>query len=96
MRQPDEKRPTAAEYLQRPSRLKCLDGTEEHLTTAHNLARALWLLLSVEEDGPDTSDPRDLAALQELACAVADHAGAARVAYYKESDKRRRERDAPA
>jgi hypothetical protein len=91
-----DSRLAASEFLQRPDRLKWLDRTEEHLTIAHNLARALWLLLSVEseDDRYDSDDPRDAQALQEWANAVADHAGAARVAYHKESDKRRRERDA--
>ncbi|MCW2276126.1 hypothetical protein GJ654_19855 [Rhodoblastus acidophilus] len=92
-----DSRPTASEFLQRPDRLKSLDRTEEHLTTVHNLARALWLLLSVEskDDRYDTDDPRDVQALAELAGAVADHAGAARVAYYLEEEKRR-DRNAPA
>ncbi|MBB4201140.1 hypothetical protein CCR94_10625 [Rhodoblastus sphagnicola] len=89
-----EERPAAAEWLQRPDRLKYLETTEEHLTIAHNLARALWLLLDGEAYADE--DPRDVQALAELASAVADHAGAARVAYYMEKDKRRGERHAPA
>ena len=82
-------KPTASEYLQRPDRLKHLISTEMHLCTAHNLARALWLLLSADEVKYESDDPHDVAALAELACVVADHAGAARVAYYKDEDKRK-------
>ncbi|MCW2316768.1 hypothetical protein SAMN06265338_1308 [Rhodoblastus acidophilus] len=90
---PDRRKPAAAEYLQRPARLKCLDSAEEHLNTARNLSRALWLLLHNGEYYSE--DERDTQALAELASAIADHASAATVAYYMEHEEANK-RHAPA
>jgi hypothetical protein len=56
-----------------PPRANQLEPLESHLTKSSNLARALWLALS----GDISDDKRDVAALSELAHAVADHASAA-------------------
>lgn len=68
-----------------PDRADDLRSVEEHLNSAAYLTRALWLVMS----SPDFSagDKRDKDALQELASVAADHASAARYAWYLEDRK---------
>jgi hypothetical protein len=70
--------------LHHPARAGSMESLEEHLTTAANLARALWNAI----DGLDSgTDERDKLALYELAGAVADHASAARYAFYLQDER---------
>ncbi len=72
-----------AKMLHHPGRADHMDSLEEHLNIAARLARALWELAA----SPDlsTEDDRSREALQELAGMVADHASAARYAFYKKN-----------
>jgi hypothetical protein len=72
-----------AKMLHRPDRADHIDSLEEHLNIAARLSRAMWELAA----SPDlsTEDDRSREALQELAGMVADHASAARYAFYKEN-----------
>ena len=78
-----------AKMLHRPDRADHIDSLEEHLNIAARLARALWELAA----SPDlsTEDDRSREALQELAAMVADHASAARYAFYKKNAGSRNE-----
>jgi hypothetical protein len=70
--------------LHHPARARSMESLEEHLTIATNLARALWNAI----DGLDSgTDERDKLALYELAGAVADHASAARYAFYLQDER---------
>ena len=62
-----------AELLHWPARKERLLGLDEHLNHAATLARALWPALQDVQ----IEDPRDAAALQNLASRVADHTSAA-------------------
>ncbi|HEY8162070.1 MAG TPA: hypothetical protein VIF34_07370 [Methylocystis sp.] len=64
----------AAELLHWPGRKHCLLTLEEHLDHSSALARALWLATDADVD---FKDPRDVAAIRNLASLVADHTSAA-------------------
>ncbi|MGD9541086.1 hypothetical protein [Methylocystis sp.] len=66
-----------------PARADHLEDVEDHLGVAARLSRALWLALA----GDISEDERDIDALRELAGVVADHASAARYAFYKKEEK---------
>jgi hypothetical protein len=55
------------------------------LNCAAYLTRALWLVMSSTDFS--AGDKRDKDALQELASVAADHASAARYAWYREDEK---------
>jgi hypothetical protein len=71
-----------ADILHIPSRANHLEGLEEHLRSASCLARALWIACNSTDA---FHDQRDRQALAELANALADHASAALLSFYKEN-----------
>lgn len=58
--------------LHEPARRDALLSLEDHAVKSAGLARAMWLALREA----DLTDPRDAAALQSLACEIADHTSA--------------------
>jgi hypothetical protein len=68
-----------------PDRADNLRSLEEHLNSAAYLTRALWLVMSSND--LSVEDKRDKDAHQELASVAADHASAARYAWYREDEK---------
>jgi hypothetical protein len=70
------------EMMHSPGLADNLRSLEEHLNCAAYLTRALWLVMSSTDFS--AGDKRDKDALQELASVAADHASAARYAWYLE------------
>lgn len=66
-------------FLHNPSRSECFLSLEDHIISAANLTRSIWLIFQIDE--LDLNDSRNLEALSELANVAADHATAARHCY---------------